>query len=136
MKPAIASAVLPVAIAATVAFGVAAAGRQVSPTPRLGSGSVTVDGEVSVKGDVQVVNEPSVLARQSGLWKVGVEPQPLPFVRVGGSYTIQWADRSVQRVVVREVVGSWLRLEGGEDERSRPTWVNLAVALSVEERTP
>jgi hypothetical protein len=142
MKPATASAVLTVAIAAIVAFGVAASGRQVSPTPRPGTGSVTVDGEVNVKGDVRVVNEASVAARQTGPWRVGVEgpvaisPQMLPFVRIGGSYQIQWADRSIDGVVVREVFGSWVRADSGDSAKSRPRWVNLAAALTVEERTP
>lgn len=122
-------------VAAAVVFGVASAD-QTSTVPRLGSGTVRVEGDVSVKGDVRVMND--VNARQSGPWNVGVNgtvmtsPQTLPFVQVGRSYLVQWQDRSVQTVVPRETQGSWVRIDAGIGQTS--LWVNLAAALSIEER--
>lgn len=122
-------------VAAAVILGAASAD-QASTTPRLGTGSVTVEGDVSVKGDVRVVNDANV--RQSGPWTVGISgvvatsPQTLPFVRVGRSYVVQWADRSVQTIIPRETHGSWARIDSGG--QSQAYWINLAAALTIEER--
>lgn len=109
---------------------------QTSTVPRLGSGSVSVVGDVNVKGDVRVVNE--VSARQSGPWTVGVSgvvatsPQTLPFMRIGQTYVITWPDRAVDVVAPREIVGSWVRVDhsGG-----RARWINLAAALSIDDKS-
>lgn len=128
MKSTTVSAALAAGVATAIALGVAY-GDQATPTPRLGTGSVTVEGDVKVKGDVR--------AQQSGAWKVAVDgtvvtsPSSLPFVRVGRSYQITWADGSVQNAVVRETYGSWARVESGE---TQARWINLAVALSIAER--
>jgi hypothetical protein len=129
------SAVLAAAVAAAIVLGVAHAD-QTSTRPQLGTGSVTVEGDVSVKGDVRVVND--VNARQSGPWNVGVNgivttsPQALPFVRVSQTYVITWADRSVDVVAPRELFGSWARIDS---VGARTRWINLAAALSIEEKS-
>ncbi|MGH9312358.1 MAG: hypothetical protein ACRD1S_04080 [Vicinamibacterales bacterium] len=141
MKPTTVSAALAAAVAVTVVLGVAAEGGQVSPVPRAGTGSVTVEGDVSVKGDVRVVNDLAVTARQSGAWKVGVDgvvttsPQPLPFVRVGRTYEIYWHEGQPREVVVaREIHGPWVRVEEVTGGRTRVRWLNFTRAMWIEER--
>jgi hypothetical protein len=133
VKSSAVSVVVGAGVAATIVLGVAFA-NQTSTVPRPGTGTVRVEGDVSVKGDVKVVNDMN--ARQSGPWNVGVNgivstsPQALPFVRVGQTYMVQWADRSVQNVAPRETHGAWARI----DSNGRAHWVNLGAALSIEER--
>jgi hypothetical protein len=59
-------------------------------------------------------------------------PQTLPFVRIGQTYVITWPDRAVDVVAPREIVGSWVRVDhsGG-----RARWINLAAALSIDEKS-
>lgn len=135
------STAVSVVAAAVVAAAIVVAGasaEQSSTVPRLGSGTVRVEGDVSVKGDVRVVND--VSARQLEPWSVGVNgivttsPQPLPFLRVGRTYVITWADRSIEVVAPRELFGSWARVDSAGGQ-SRTRWINLAAALSIDEKT-
>lgn len=140
MKRTILSAALVAVLTVTLVLG-AAAGDQVSTVPRLGTGSVTVEGDVSVKGDVRVINEASVAARQTGPWRVGVDGAvttslpPLPFVRVGRAYEIRWVGQPAEVIVPRETYGSWVRVDTVEGGRTRVRWINLSAAGSIEERS-
>jgi hypothetical protein len=135
VKSSTVSVVVGAGVAATIVLGVAFAS-QTSTVPRLGTGTVRVEGDVSVKGDVKVVND--VNARQSGPWNVGVNgivntsPQALPFVRIGQTYVITWADRSTEVVAPREMFGSWARVDSAG---ARARWINLAAALSIDEKS-
>ena len=132
MKSTTVSAALGAGVATAIALGVAYAD-QATPVPRLGTGSVTVEGDVRVKGDVR--------AQQSGAWKVAVDgtvvtsPSSLPFVRVGRSYLITWAGGSVEVAVVRETYGSWARADSRGAGQTQTRWINLAAALSIDEKS-
>jgi hypothetical protein len=134
------STALGAAAAILLLLGAAAAGGQVSTVPRFGPGTVTVEGTVGVKGDVNVTNEPTVAARQSGPWRVGVDgpitiaPQPLPFVRVGRTYEIRWAEHLSEVVIVRGTQGAWVFVDGPAGKSVAPKWANLALAMSIQER--
>jgi hypothetical protein len=131
VKSTIVSAALAAGVATVITLGGAYA-EQATPVPRLGTGSVTVEGDVKVKGDVR--------AQQSGAWKVAVDgtvvtaPSSLPFVRVGRSYLVTWADGSVEVALVRETHGSWARVDSGGTGQTQARWINLAAAVSIVER--
>jgi hypothetical protein len=107
-----------------------AAKHQVQAVPGPGSGVVTVTGKV------EVVNAPDVGASQRGDWKMDVRVTntptvtlaPLSFVKVGGRYEVLWPNGEKEMVRIAELgAGEWIRVES-----TRPRWVNLAAARSIE----
>jgi hypothetical protein len=117
-----------VAGAAAIALGIGARA-QVQTLPGPGSGIVTVTGRVEVADGV-------IHAVQNGEWKVlvanapdvrvvntpTVAPAPLPFLKVGARIAIIWPDGVLGG-------GSWILADGS----SRPRWINLTGARSIED---
>jgi hypothetical protein len=118
-----------------VALGWAAASAQqeVRPTPGPGSGMTTV------RGVVDIGNVPNVMARQSGEWHVTVaNPSPIPvpgadFLTPRGRYTIAWPAGERETVTILDLgQAGWAQVEHAAGKGTR-RWVNLGVALSIEE---
>lgn len=113
---------------AGLAWTGAGAQQELQPKANVGSGVVTVAGNVKASQvgdwrvavanvpDVNIVNTPSVAV---------AAPE---FLRVKGSYEITWPDGVSEGIVVQEIGrGGWVR---GQGER----WINLALARSVQAR--
>lgn len=111
----------------------ASAQQEVRPTPGPGSGMVTV------RGTVDVGNVPTVMAAQAGEWRVAISSAPPlmatgpDFLVQGGRYAIVWptGDRETVHVVATTQAG-WAQVEHPTGKGAR-RWVNLGVALAVEE---
>jgi hypothetical protein len=121
---------------AAIALGIAVRA-QVQPVPGAGSGVVTVTGRVEVADGM-------VRASQNGEWKVlianapdvrvvntaTVANAPLPFLRVGARVAITWQDGSREPVQISQLGGgAWILADG----TSRPRWLNLSSARSIED---
>ena len=120
------------AVCLAVGFQVAAQ-QDMRPTPGPGSGRMTVDvatipvvrvaphGEwkmsVANVPDVRVVNTPTVAAAAPD------------FVRSGSRYEITWPGGERETVTVAEARGGWIRVGEG----TRPRWLNVGAARSLEE---
>jgi hypothetical protein len=125
-----------VAGAAAIALGIGARA-QVQTLPGPGSGIVTVTGRVEVADGV-------IHAVQNGEWKVlvanapdvrvvntpTVAPAPLPFLKVGARIAIIWPDGVRDTLQISQLGGgSWILADGS----SRPRWINLTGARSIED---
>jgi hypothetical protein len=126
---------LVVVLAAALALGWAgvAAQQEVRPTPGPGSGTMFVHGTVDIG------NVPQVIAMQGGEWRVAVTNPPAPaangpdFLAPQGRYTIHWPAGGSETVTIVAVgAAGWAQVEHAAGKGAR-RWVNLAVALSVEE---
>jgi len=131
------------AVMTSIAAGIAAIAlgivvrAQVQPVPGAGSGVVTVTGRVEVADGM-------VRASQNGDWKVlianapdvrvvntpTVANAPLPFLKVGARIAITWQDGSRESAQISQLGGGgWILA----DRTSRPRWLNLSSARSVED---
>jgi len=107
----------------------------VQPVPGPGSGIVTVAGSVSV------ANTPSVHAAQAGDWKVtlantpAVMLTPPEFLRQRGHYDVVWSNGQREMITVLQIGsggwGGWVKVQTSD---ARVRWINIAAAVSVEER--
>jgi len=97
---------------------------------------------VNVQGRVSIENQPTVIARQDGIWSVGVIGEPAvtlstpAFVEAGREYTVTWpADskpRSIRVIAVRK--DGWIEaetLEGGASGVKR--WLNVNTLATIED---
>jgi hypothetical protein len=80
-----------------------------------------------------------VIAMQGGEWRVAVTNPPPPaangpdFLAPRGRYTIQWPAGERETVTIVTVgAAGWAQVEHAAGKGAR-RWINLAVALSVEE---
>jgi hypothetical protein len=121
---------------AAIALGIVVRA-QVQPMPGPGSGVVMVTGRVEVADGM-------VRASQNGEWKVlianapdvrvvntpAVAHAPLPFLRVGARIAITWQDGTREPAQISQLGGGgWILADG----TSRPRWLNLSSARSVED---
>ncbi len=99
-------------------------------------------GPAEVVGSVSITNEPTVHARQVGMWRVSLANLPTmrtltpEFLQVGTTYAVRWP--GAERVDSYRIVGlgsdGWARgelLEGGAAR-----WVNTSLAMTIEEVPP
>src|SRR5262249_39198369 len=114
-----------VSFVTAVSFAPVAASQGSSQVPTIGSGVSTVTGTVNIG------NTPSVQAAQQGEWRMSIDSLPPPgFIRTDTLYEFTWTsgERETLRVLAVDRAG-WLRVDA-----SRPRWVNLAHARSIEVR--
>ncbi|HXW04180.1 MAG TPA: hypothetical protein VD833_03030 [Vicinamibacterales bacterium] len=129
----------PAAAALTLAAGIGV-GLLAQETQRF-PGPTT--GIVRVAGSVDVGNTPTVLARQSGEWKIGLAGPPdvrvtnVPtvsiatpdFLRAGSRWRLTWAGGNSEVVeIVRTSPGGWVQVGAG----GRVRWINLATVQSAD----
>ena len=122
---------IPLAACGAILLGAGVLAQQEAfPTPRAGTGVVTVTGTVDVG------NMPDVGARQSGGWVVDINRIPpveiagTAFLRSGARYAVTWADGTSESVTVLDPgAGGWVPVQ----TPGRPRWVNFAAARSIEE---
>ena len=134
MRNAVITSVVAAAAAVALAIGARA---QVQTVPGPGSGIITVTGRVEVADGV-------IHAVQNGEWKVlvanapdvrvvntpTVAQAPMPFLKVGARVAITWPDGVRDTVEISQLGGgTWILADG----RSRPRWINLSAARSVED---
>lgn len=128
-----------VSVAAVLLGAAAVAQQEVFPTPRAGTGVVTVTGAVDIERmpAVVIAAMPDAAVRQSGDWRVSVtgQPQvslaPAAFVRVGVRYGVTWTDGSTETVSIAESgAGGWVRVQ---QPQGVSRWVNLSAARAIEE---
>jgi hypothetical protein len=119
-----------------------AAGQATQPRPGPGRDVVPIEGTVAVTNipSVIVSNTPTVLARQSGDWKVAVTGMPAvrlaapTFLKEGRTYRFTWPSGQQDELAVRSISDGWLfgdRVEGGARVAR---WVNPAMAVAIEAR--
>jgi heme/copper-type cytochrome/quinol oxidase subunit 2 len=127
-----------------------AAGQATQPRPGPGSGVMPIEGTVTVTNipgvavtntpGVTISNTPTVLARQSGDWKVAVSALPAvrlaapTFLREGRTYRFTWPSGQQDELAVKSISDGWLfgdRVEGGA---RAARWVNPAMAVAIETR--
>jgi hypothetical protein len=122
---------------ATIGLGFVWAGasaqQEVRPTPGPGSGMMFV------QGTVDITNVPTVMATQSGEWRVALSSVPPAmmsgpdFLAPGGRYTIYWsAGESETVTIVAAGQGGWAQVEYAAGKGAR-RWVNFGAAISVHE---
>lgn len=112
---------------------------QTQPLPGPGKGVVDVAVVNEVKALATQAGPWRVAAGQDGMWKVGVQgtvttaPVAPDFLRVGGTYSFQWAEHWAEVGTVREIHPSgWVRIDS--PGRSRGRWLNPAQATSIDVR--
>ena len=138
---------LRITILATVALAIGAAvvlganqlrGRNQQSQPDFETGTVTVT--IANEPGVTVMNEPTVMAKQTGTWTVSLSDQPIlvwttpAFLRADATYTFNWpGGRSEERRVVAVGTNGWVQVDT-EDNHAK--WLNTSVAMSIEASAP
>jgi hypothetical protein len=112
---------------------------QSQPRPGPGSGITTVAGSVQISNtpDVRVSNTPDVHISNTPAVSVRDLPPvtgaPLAFIRKSTPYLVIWSTGESERITIADAgQDGWVRV-AARDESSRPRWVNLATARSIEE---
>jgi hypothetical protein len=118
------------------------AASQTQPRPGPGTGVIPIEGTVTVTNipSVAVSNTPTVLATQSGDWKVAVTTMPAvrlaapAFLKEGRRYRVTWPSGQQEELTVQRIADGWLlgdRVEGGA---RGVRWINPAMVAAVETR--
>lgn len=124
---------------AGLVWSAVSAQQQSQPRPGPGSGITTIEGSVQISNtpDVRVSNTPDVRISNTPAVSVKDLPPvtgaPLAFIRKNTRYLVLWSTGESERVTVVEAGQNGWVLAAARDEGSRPRWVNLATARSVEE---